>query len=69
MFSKINNLLLEELPQVDLRLMDNQGNQLQVTYYISVRDHGIIAQIMDNLTTALSGCSLSIIEQNNLLGG
>jgi uncharacterized membrane protein YhiD involved in acid resistance len=69
LFSKINNLLLEELPQVDLRRMDNQGNQLQVTYYISVHEQGVIAQIMDNLTTALPGCSLSIVEQNNLLGG
>lgn len=69
LFKKVNELLLEEIPQVDLRRLDNHGNRLQVTYYLAVRDQETIVSLMDRLRSSLPGVSISIVEQNNMLGG
>ena len=69
LFEEINQLLLQEVPQVDLRRLDTQDGRLQVTYYLSIPDQKIVAGIMDRLKSSLSGSSISIVEQNNLLGG
>jgi len=68
-FSMINDLLLKDVPQIDLRRLDNQDGNMQVTYYISVNDHQTIVNLMDHLKQELPGSSISLVEQNNLLGG
>ena len=68
-FSKISELLLQDVPQIDLRRLDNQNGSMQATYYISVDDQQTIAKLMDHLEQELPGSSISLVEQNNLLGG
>ena len=68
-FSTINDLLLKDVPQVDLRRLDNQNGSLQVTYYVSVNDQQTIVNLMDHLRQEFPGSSISLVEQNNLLGG
>jgi hypothetical protein len=67
-FEQVNQLLLSEVPSVDLRRMDSQGNRLQMTYYLFIRNQKTIMSVMDRLKNALPGSSISIVEQNNLLG-
>ena len=68
-FSMINELLLKDVLQIDLRRLDNQNGSMQVTYYISVSDQQTIINLMDHLKQELPGSSISLVEQNNLLGG
>jgi len=67
-FEQVNQLLLNEVPSVDLRRMDSQGSHLQMTYYLFIRNQKTIMAVMDRLKSALPGSTISIVEQNNLLG-
>jgi hypothetical protein len=69
LFSSVNDLLLKEFHEVDLRRLDHTGGQMQLTYYIYVRDETSLIRAMDALRTAYPGGSVSLVEQNNLLGG
>jgi len=42
---------------------------MQLTYYIYVRDEVTLIRAMDGLRAAYPGSSVSLVEQNNLLGG
>jgi uncharacterized membrane protein YhiD involved in acid resistance len=69
LFAEINQMLLREVPEIDLRRLDSHDGRLQVTYYVSISDQDTIVSIMDNLKKRLPDSSLSLVEQNNLLGG
>lgn len=69
LFAEINQLLLREVPNIDMRRLDSREGTLQVVYYISVSNSEVIASIMDSLKAQLPGSSISLVEQNNLLGG
>ena len=68
-FTKINTLLADLISQVDLRRMDHQQGHLGLTYYVNVRNPELIATLMDQLKAEVPGCSVSLVEQNNMLGG
>lgn len=68
-FNQVNQLLLKELKEIDLRRLDQAGNSLQMTYYVSVHDESTLVRLMDILYTTFPGSSVSLVEQNNLLGG
>ena len=68
-FTKINQLLSDLIAQVDLRRMDQQQGHLGLTYYVNVRNPELIATLMDQLKAEVPGCSISLVEQNNMLGG
>jgi hypothetical protein len=69
LFTDVNQLLLKELREVDLRRLDHSGQRLQMTYYIFIRDEATLVHAMDTLRSAYPGSSVSLVEQNNLLGG
>ena len=69
LFKEINDLILAETPEVDIRRLDNQNNSLQATYYLAVHDQETIVNLMDSLRGSYPGVSISIVEQNNMLGG
>ncbi len=68
-FTEVNQLLLKEFKQLDLRRMDNSDRRMQLTYYVYVRDEKTLVRIMDGLRSAFPGSTVSLVEQNNLLGG
>jgi uncharacterized membrane protein YhiD involved in acid resistance len=68
-YSNINQLLVGQLQEVDLRRLDHHESQLQLTYYVSVKDSSSLSNLMDTLRKAYPRASVSLIEQNNLLGG
>jgi len=69
LFEQVNKLLLTEFRELDLRRLDHSNNLLQVTYYLYIRDESALVRIMDKLKTAYPKSSISLVEQNNLLGG
>ena len=68
-FNKVNDILTEELNEIDLRRMDTQKGNIQITYYISVVDQSRLTKVIEHLESEIAGCNISLIEQNNLLGG
>jgi hypothetical protein len=68
-FAEINQLLLKEIAELDLRRMDHAGNRLQMTYYVNVRSQEALMRVMDNLRSAYPSSTISLVEQSNLLGG
>lgn len=69
LFSEVNDLLINELVDVDLRRMDHSGSVLQMTYYVNIHDGGTLTKVMDLLHSSFPDSSISFVEQNNLLGG
>lgn len=68
-FDEVNSLLLEELKQIDLRRLDQMQDQVQMTYYISMREQQDLVKLMDLLKKTYPESIVSVVEQNNLLGG
>jgi uncharacterized membrane protein YhiD involved in acid resistance len=68
-FAEINQLLLKEISELDLRRMDHAGTRLQMTYYVNVRNQESLMRVMDNLRNAFPSSTISLVEQSNLLGG
>lgn len=69
LFADINKLLINELHEIDLRRMDQSGARVQMTYYVYVRDENSLVRTMDAIRAAYPASSVSLVEQNNLLGG
>ena len=69
LFEQVNQLLLTEFREIDLRRLDKTSNVLQVTYYLNVRDELALVRVMDRLNSTYPNSSVSLVEQNNLLGG
>ena len=69
LFEQVNKLLLTEFRELDLRRLDHNNNLLQVTYYLYIRDELALVRTMDKLSAAYPNSSISLVEQNNLLGG
>jgi uncharacterized membrane protein YhiD involved in acid resistance len=68
-YSNINAMLVKQFQQIDLRRLDNHDNMLQLTYYISIKDSDSLVTLMDTLRSVYPQASVSLIEQNNILGG
>lgn len=68
LFDQITKLLLEDVSHVDLRRLDSQDHKMQATYYLYLKDQQKIVSIMNRLRSTIPNCSVSLVEQNHLLG-
>ncbi|RPJ21655.1 MAG: DUF4956 domain-containing protein [Chloroflexi bacterium] len=68
-FAEVNEMLLKELTELDLRRLDHVGQRLQMTYYVNVTDESKLIKIMNVLRNTYPESSVSLVEQSNLLGG
>jgi hypothetical protein len=68
-YANINQLLVDQLQEIDLRRLDHHENNLQLTYYVSINEPNSLTNLMDSIRNAYPKASISLIEQNNLLGG
>ncbi|NMB62026.1 MAG: DUF4956 domain-containing protein [Chloroflexi bacterium] len=68
-FTEINQTILGITKNADLRRLDSAEDHIQVTYYVHLENGEILAQLMDTLRIKYPKLSVSIIEQDNLLGG
>ncbi len=69
LFDQVNQLLIKEFHELDLRRLDHNDQTLQMTYYVNVQDEITLVRAMDALRSAYPGSVVSLVEQNNLLGG
>jgi uncharacterized membrane protein YhiD involved in acid resistance len=65
----IHQILSEELKKVDLRRVDINHNRINLLYYFQSRTSDSIASLSSRLLAVNSAAAISIVEQNNLLGG
>ncbi len=68
-FADVNEMLLRELSELDLRRLDHVGQRLQMTYYVNVNDENKLIKVMNVLRSTYPESSVSLVEQTNLLGG
>lgn len=68
-FSKINNTLLDHFDDINLRRLDTNPENLQITYYLSIVNQEKIIAVMDELKDQYPSSSISPLERDNLLGG
>jgi hypothetical protein len=68
-FTEVNEILLKELSELDLRRLDHVGQRLQMTYYVNVNDETKLIKVMNVLRSTYPESSVSLVEQSNLLGG
>jgi uncharacterized membrane protein YhiD involved in acid resistance len=68
-FEQVNQLLLKEIHELDLRRLDHNNNHLQITYFLNIRDESALLRVMDTLRSTYPNSLVSLVEQNNLLGG
>ncbi|MBS1248835.1 MAG: hypothetical protein MAG431_00399 [Chloroflexi bacterium] len=68
-FKFINKLLGEELPQVDLRRFDTDSKEMRLVFYFKANKADTMAKITNRIQEKFPKASISIVEQNNLLGG
>lgn len=68
-FAEVNDMLLKELSELDLRRLDHVGQRLQLTYFLNVSDETKLIRVMNVLRSTYPESSVSLVEQSNLLGG
>ena len=68
-FKYIQNILSEELQSVDLRRLDTDGREMRLVYYFKSKTAETLARIAQRVHEQYSDAVVSIVEQNNLLGG
>lgn len=68
-FAFINALLAEELKSVDLRRLDTNGQKMQLVFYIKTRSAETVVHISNRIHEKYNHAAISMVEQDNLLGG
>ncbi|MGV8025662.1 MAG: DUF4956 domain-containing protein [Anaerolineaceae bacterium] len=68
-FEEINNTILSITKNADLRRLDSSEDRIQVTYYVNISNPAMLTKLMDTLREKYPALSISLIEQDNLLGG
>jgi len=68
-FEEINNTILSITENADLRRLDSSENRIQITYYVNISNPAMLTKLMDTLRDKYPTLSISLIEQDNLLGG
>lgn len=68
-FNFVNTILGEELPKIDLRRFDTDGQKLRLVFYFQSNKAVTIARITNRIQEKYANAFISIVEQNNLLGG
>ncbi len=68
-FDFVNSVLGEELRSVDLRRLDTDGREMRLVFYFRTRTAEALARIAERIHARYAEASISIVEQNNILGG
>ena len=68
-FEFVNTVLGEELPSVDLRRFDTNGEEMRLVFYFKARTTEMLTRLTKRIREKYAKATISIVEQNNLLGG
>lgn len=65
----VNSILKKHLPEIDLRRFDITDQDINLVYYVKADDPDAVGPLVNEIREQYQGTSISIVEQNNLLGG
>ncbi len=68
-FNFIKDTLAAELKSVDLRRFDTDGRQIRMVFYFRAKTADTFARIAQQIHQKYADATISVVEQNNLLGG
>ncbi len=68
-FNFVQLALAEELKRVDLRRFDSDGDEMRLVFYVNARNANGLARIANHIHQKYNTALVSVVEQNNLLGG
>ncbi len=69
-FAELDQYLNTAVNDLSLRRMDSSPDLLQATYYLNLANRSDLTGLIDELRKMLpKTASISVVEQNNLLGG
>ena len=67
--TSLNELILEKVPELDIRRFDVSDQGINLIYYLRVEDPDSLGSLIAGIREAIPGSEISMMEQNNLLGG
>jgi len=65
----INEILKDNIKDIDLRRFDISDQGVNLVYYVNSDDPDTVGSFVKEIRDKYSGTTISIVEQNNLLGG
>ena len=65
----VNQVLKEKMEDIDLRRFDINDQEASLVYYLKTDDPEVVGAMIKEIRTQYQGTTISIVEQNNLLGG
>ena len=65
----INKILKSGIKDIDLRRFDINDQEINLVYYLKAEDPKAVGAFIKEIRNQYKGSSISIVEQNNLLGG
>lgn len=68
-FSFVNTALGKILNKVDLRRFDTDGDEIRMIFYFSGNAVEKLMQLISDVQEKYPGAQISVVEQNNILGG
>ena len=68
-FGFVNKILGEELQRVDLRKFETNGQEMRLIFYFKTKSADTLARLSNRIHEKYEKATISIVEQNNLLGG
>lgn len=68
-FTELNQTILSVTKNADLRRLDSGEDSIQATYYVHIENAHMLAELMDTLRGKYPSLAISMVEQDNLLGG
>ncbi len=68
-FSFVNEILGEELQSVDLRKFETNGQEMRLVFYFKAKTTDTLVRLSNRIHEKYDNATISIVEQNNLLGG
>ena len=68
-FAFVNLVLGDELEKVDLRRFDTTSKEIRLVFYFKAKSSDTLARLTSRIHQKYANASISIVEQNNLLGG
>ncbi len=67
-FTQIRTVLLKHVSSVDLRRLDHDDTNIQVTCLLECPNDEVLVHLMDDLRAQIPGCECSFVGQDNTLG-
>ncbi len=65
----VNKILKNAVNEIDLRRFDISDQEVNLVYYVTTDDPDMVGSLVKEIRENYPGTTISMVEQNNLLGG